>query len=785
MLLRRLDRYILAEILGPLLLSFFVFTTILLLQALFKAADLIIGSGVEARLVGRLLLLSMPWVVVMTIPIAFLCGVMIAVGRLSGESELVAIRASGVSLFTLYRPILLFSALLALANAYLMIVVLPQGNHALQQLRFEILTESLTDEVEPRVPHTGWQNRMLIVFETPPGEHRWKGAFLSEAIPSQESEVIVAEWGRAQTADGEVLLSFDNAYHHRVNLDDPSGYKMISHNELHHRLASQAPQAATSVKRSLRELSFADLLARARDDDSSELVRNLAWIELHKKLSFPAACLVFGLLALPLGFNNTRGGRSSGFVVSLSVILVYYILLSSGEDIARDGTVPPAIAVWFPNVALLVVGLFLVARRNRDQSLLLAGFDQWVQEHLWSRLLRFQRHREAQKAARRRTASESRRQQAQLILRLPELRLRFPNPMDRYVLQTFVRTLCVVTFAGVTVYLAADLTDRIDQILENEIPRQMVFDYYKFKSFAILSQIAPLIVLTATLISFGLLSRSNEITACKALGISLYRLAFPVVLAAAGLASLAFLLQSEILPASSSRVTELESVIMGREKPEQARRADRRWILGKDNQLYNYGFYDEKARTLHRLQVFQFDEAYRLKSRLFVSLATYAEDGWWQLESGWARTFDGQKVVAQSRFNETQKHRLESPEYFSGGLLLPDEMSYLELREYVRDLEDSGQEVPQLEVALHNKIAYPLLSLVMALVALPFAFKLERQGALYGIGVSLLLGVVLLIFLSVFSALGENAVLPPVVAVWSPHMIFSVFSVYLFLGVRT
>ncbi|MEM7581990.1 MAG: LptF/LptG family permease, partial [Acidobacteriota bacterium] len=118
--MRRLDRYMLAEIIGPLLLGFSVFTFILLIQALFKSARLVISSGVDAGMVGRLLLLSLPWIVVMTIPMAFLFSILIAVGRLSSDSELVAIRAGGVSLFSLYRPIVLLSLLLTSLNVYLM-----------------------------------------------------------------------------------------------------------------------------------------------------------------------------------------------------------------------------------------------------------------------------------------------------------------------------------------------------------------------------------------------------------------------------------------------------------------------------------------------------------------------------------------------------------------------------------------------------------------------------------------------------------------------------------------
>jgi lipopolysaccharide export LptBFGC system permease protein LptF len=131
-------------------------------------------------------------------------------------------------------------------------------------------------------------------------------------------------------------------------------------------------------------------------------------------------------------------------------------------------------------------------------------------------------------------------------------------------------------------------------------------------------------------------------------------------------------------------------------------------------------------------------------------------------------------------------HLPEDPDYFRGDVRLPREMSYRELRSYLEDLRQiGGQEVPLLEVELHNKIAYPAITVVMALVALPFAFRLGRRGALYGIGLSLVLGIVLMVFLAIFSALGQAAILPPLVAVWSPSILFAIFSLYLFLGVRT
>ena len=786
--MRRLDRYILAEIIGPLALGFLVYTVILLLQALFKSAELIIRSGVDLSTVSQLLMLSMPWIVVMTIPMSLLFGILIAIGRLSADSELVAIRAGGISLFSLYRPVAMLSLVLTGLNVYLMLEVLPQGNHALQQLRLEILTQSLTDEVEPRVPHTGWQNKVLYVFESPAGDRRWKGTFLADAVPTQNSEVTVAEWGEARTEGDEVLLTLENATIHAVDLEQEENYQLAYNEVLTVRLATLTNQrAASSVKRGLRELSFAELLAKIQDTTQSEDVRRLAQVELHKKFSLPAACLVFGLLALPLGFSNSRGGRSSGFAISLGVVLIYYVLLNAGEDFAREGTLPAPLAVWMPNVALLLLGLFLLARRNRDKSLLLANLDRFIQERIWGRVLRVQQRR----ASRREAAQQNRESkpgppQGTTVFRLPDLSLRFPNSIDRYVLRTFFQVLLIATLSGATVYLVADITDNFDEILENEIPQEVVVEYYQFKSFAIVYEISPLLVLVTTLITFGLLSRTNEIIACKALGMSLYRLAVPVVLAAALVAGVGGVLQSEVLAASNARVAELENVIKGRERPQGSHRlADRRWLYGKGNQLYNFAYYDEKTKELSRLQIFRFDEQYRLIGRLLANRAVYLEDGWWMLSEGWARSWNGRQETEFSRFDEPRKLRLEEPSYFQGGLRRPDEMGYLELRDYVADLKTRGQEVPELEVALYNKITYPVISLVMALVALPFAFRLGRQGALYGVGLSLILGVILLIVLGVFTALGENGILPPVVAVWSPSALFAIFSLYLFLGVRT
>ncbi|HEX9731474.1 MAG TPA: LptF/LptG family permease [Thermoanaerobaculia bacterium] len=789
-MLRRLDRYLLAEILGPLALGLLIYTFVLLLRVLFRSAELIIGSDVAVSTVGKLLLLSLPNIVVLTIPMSFLFAILIAVGRLSSDSELVAIRASGVSLFSLYRPILLLSAVLTGLNVYLMLELLPEGNHALQQLRMEIVTQGLSEEIVPRVPHTGWQGKMLYVFEAPPGERRWKGTLLSEAIPAGQTQVEVAEWGEARAvADGsQIVLSLTNAFTHRVDLNHPETYEIFAHQTIDMTLTAERPRAVGgSVQRGLRELPLSELRTTARDPETPPMVRKTALVEIHKKFSIPAACVVFGLLGLPLGFSNARGGRSSGFAISIGVLLVYYILLNWGEDFAKKGATPAGLAVWAPNLTFLLVGMLLLVRRNRDKSLVLSRLDKWVREDLWRRLLHVQERRRHRRRDRR-SRGRAYRPPDRVVLRFPEIWLPFPTAIDRYVLRTFLRVLLLATMSGLVVYIAADLTENAEDILKNDVPRQVVADYYKLRSFDIIYEISPVIVLITTLLSFGLLSRTNEITAFKALGMSLYRLALPVLLAAAVISALCALLQMEVLAASNERVAELRARIRGRETPTRLQRADQRWLYGKQGGfLYNYALYDGASQELYRLQVFRFDSDYRLVQRLVVDKATYLGDGWWTFSSGWARQFAGTQVTDFRMLDEPVKERLpEPPEFFAGVPRLPEEMTFAELREHIQDLRAfGGKDTAPLEVELHNKVAYPVLAFVMALVALPFAFRLGRQGALYGIGLSLLLGFALLIFLGFFRTMGHEAILPPMVAVWSPGAIFSIFALYLFLGVKT
>lgn len=799
--------------LGPLGLGFLVYTFILLVRFFFQSAELIIRRGLPPATVGEILLLSLPSILVLTIPMSLLFGVLIAVGRLSADSELIAMRACGVSLYAVTRPMVLLGGALAVLTGYVSIELMPATNHAFSRLMIEIATRTISQQVEPRVVYYEFQGKALYLFDVDPVTKRWKGVFLADALPGVRNELVTAESGEPRLApDGEQLtLHLEGATKHTVDLTNPARYEVSRYRTLdlvlQDRFTSEQ-RAKLAASKNRQGMTMRELRRRGRDADIPIEERRLARAEVHKRYAIPAACFVFALLAVPLGFNNRRGGKSSGFAISIVVILVYWILLTQGEEAARVGQLPPAVAMWLPDLVLLLLGLFSMWRRDRDLPLLparLAAAPHWLPGPIraWGRRVVHQAGRalgrllplrrttssrplptgELRQGGRRGPASGGGRLSAKIVFRLPRLRLRFPNLLDRYVLATLARVFFPVMLSAVAISLIADFTDNLDQILKNHPPREVILGYYKYVSLQVAYDTAPIVVLVTTLIAFSLLGRTNEITALKALGTSLFRLALPAVVAAGIVAVGSVVLQSEVLVVSNQKVTEYKDRIKGRTVPRNVRRADQHWVAGEGRILYNYSTYDPRLQRLQRLQVLRFGEQHRLEARLLADSAEHTGRGW-VLDRGWVR--EGEDFVGFRTFDGPLRIDLpEQPEYFAANRPRPEEMSYGDLRATIADLKASGQAVPELEISLYRKLAFPFTSVVMACVALPFAFRLGRQGALYGLGLSVVLGIVFFAIYAFFMKLGEVGAFPAPVAVWSPSVLFALLSAYLFLGVRT
>ena len=256
----------------------------------------------------------------------------------------------------------------------------------------------------------------------------------------------------------------------------------------------------------------------------------------------------------------------------------------------------------------------------------------------------------------------------------------------------------------------------LGDIIRNRTPLVTVGEYLVDLTPSMIYLITPLGVLVAALVTFGVLSRSNELTAMKATGISLYRVMVPIVLLAATFAVALFLFDQSYLPGANRRQEALRSVIKG--KPAQTfLRPDRKWIFGdqeagQPGRIFYYQFFDPDHDRFANLTIFEFNpENFSLSRRIFASSAHWDPDlQQWILEQGWERRFDGEAISSYSQFSiDSFPEITEPPQYFKKEARQSQEMSFRELKRYIRDLGQSGFDTKRLSVQLNVKLAYPSL----------------------------------------------------------------------------
>jgi LPS export ABC transporter permease LptG len=296
----------------------------------------------------------------------------------------------------------------------------------------------------------------------------------------------------------------------------------------------------------------------------------------------------------------------------------------------------------------------------------------------------------------------------------------------------------------------------------------------------------------AVLVTFGVLTRTSELTAMKATGISLYRVMVPIVVVAAILGVTLFLFDESYLPTANRRQEALLSVIRGR--PAQTfLRPDRKWIFGrqepgKPGRIFYYQFFDPEQDRFANLTVFEFNpENFSLSRRIFASNAHWEPPlQQWVFEHGWERRFDGEAVSSYGQFDvESFPEITEQPQYFTKQALQSQEMTFGELERYIRDLGQSGFDTKQLNIQLNLKLAYPLVTLVMAVLAIPFALSMGKRGSLTGIAAAIGLAIAYLVVTQTFEALGNVNFLPTLLAAWSPDLLFGLAGAYLLLRTPT
>ena len=764
--MKLISRSVLREIWPPFLLGFSAYTFILLVRTIYFLADFFVRRSATFLEVVWLVVLSLPWIIVLTLPMAFLLGVLIGIGRMAGDSEIVALRSCGVGPAALSRPVLVSAAVLAAVVYLFYDIVLPRANDTLSRELARVASTSVVNVVQPRTFREVRNGLTLFFDRTAPDGRSLEGVFVQLGEDDEKkSQIIVARRGTL-TLEGERLwLDLFSSTLHDYDPADPSRYRTNRNDTQRILVAGDVGNpASTSVsyQKALRSQSVRELLQTARQERgrSPENYR-LAWVEIHKKFSIPLACLAFAIVGIPLAETSRRGGRGSGFALSLAIIVLYYVLLSSGETWAQEGRLPPALAIWLPNLVLLAIGAVAMARAGRERGRLRLP-----------RLL--PRPAEASPAASSEPAPRSR--WTSLV--------RFPTILDRYVLGRFLSILAMVFASVLLLAVIVDYADHIDKISKNRPSADVLIGYYRNFLLTISLQVAPFAFLLSTLIALGIFSKNNEDTALLASGVSRHRLGSPIVALSFAAAVLAFTAGEYALPLAQREQARFKNLIYGR-PPDYglATASERRWHYGPGRRIWHQEASDPEKGLLLSPSLFEFDAAFDLVRRDSAREASW--DGReWIFRQGWTRVFGGATEAGYRTFLD-ERMAGDPPRAFTRDRRGAEEMRFRELQRLARRLKASGYPTGALETALYSKLATPLLLPLMALLAVPFAFRIGRRGTLAGIGVGLALGMGFLIAGAFFTKVGEVGALPPALAAWSPDVLALTAAAWMLLRLRT
>jgi LPS export ABC transporter permease LptG len=483
---------------------------------------------------------------------------------------------------------------------------------------------------------------------------------------------------------------------------------------------------------------------------------------------------------MPIGARPRRGGRASGFLLTLLLISGYYVIFTVGAGFAREGSIPVWLGIWAPNVLTAALGLFLLPRMERMPGSSRSGAAwEWIAG--WPIWTSFSRHSQVAPPV------ENGMTERRGAFTRKKNRVGIPTLVDMYLLRTFFYYFVLLTVGFLVLFEVFTFFELLEDIAQHRTNVVEVALYFVYLACYLFYQLAPLAALVSVLVTLGVMTKNNELVAFKASGLSLYRIAIPLILGGIFLAVGLLALDDTYLPYANQRQDALRNQIKGR--PAQTYyQPSRQWIFGEHAKIYNYELFDPDRELFGGLNVFEVDPTtFEVHRRIYAARARWdAQQGIWILESGWIRDFEHGQLTHYTPFLATALNELsEPPSYFNREIRQSYQMTWWELKRYISDLQKAGFDVARLSVQLQKKISFPLVAPIIILLAVPFSILVGTRGAVGGLALGVGIAIIYWAASALTEAMGAVGQLPPILAAWAPDTVFGFLGMYFFLKMPT
>lgn len=788
-----IDLYVLRAIIPYVLLALFLLTAILLAQQVNRFTELLLVTQLPSGLTSQLLLSLLPTAVTFATPTAILAGVLIGMSRMGGDSEVIAMRAAGVGAWNIMRAPLGIGIGGALAMFYVGMYAGPEATETLRKVGLQIALYKLDSPVEPKAFNTDLPGKTIYVREGDRSHGQWGKVFIYSEEKNTTLGLITARAGRIDSAAEQSELVLTDAV--RTQLPLPQAAEKGAEKNTDHRLSSvvterlalsrvRLPTARSALLQRLRqhelvpeEMSGGRLWAHAKGVED-ERQRREATILIHRRLSLAVAPIVFALLGVSLGLRIRRGGRATGIIAALLILVIYYLLSLAGEQLARAERLGVAQGLWLATFVTLSCAVLLLWRGGGAAPLALK--QRAARAALW------RAHSGSAGGESRKAAATPQGGQKPLLAQAPRA-VNLISLLDRNLLGSLTANFSLSFLALVTIFMVFTVFELSKFVAASGQGARLIGRYLFYLLPLAAVSLTQTAVLVAVLATYAMLARRSEALAWWASGQSVYRLAMPAIFFAGALGSGVWFVQERVMPKANQKQDALRAQIRSG-VTRSAAPLGRQWLASADGRrIYAYD-YEERGQKLLQPMVFEFDQE-GIHLRRIVS---GAEASWGTAEKREMRV-EGARALDSLTGEWSQPggggaltiDRVEDQAAFKPTLSKPSQLSKSELSNYIKRLKAHGAATSELAVALARKEAEPFNPLVMALVGIPFAISFGRKSAIAALAMALAIGVGFWGISSGVQQLGVYGLLPPQVSVWAPVVIFTTVGIYFLSKTKT
>ncbi|UCD77628.1 MAG: LPS export ABC transporter permease LptF [Desulfobacterales bacterium] len=383
------NRYIIKEMLAPFSINVVVFTFLFVMTEMIKITNWIVNYNINIFAVLTILLFTLPWFLMFIIPMSVMMTVLLTFLRLSSDNEIVALKSCGLSVYRLLPPVLLFSLFGCLLTAFITLYAVPRSKTALEEMARRLAASNVDIGLKERTFNDAIKDVVLYVNKMDPHNKKLLDIFIEDKRKPDVVSTVVAPEGQLFSEPEKSIfhLLLSNGTIHQTNLKSRSATSI--HFDTYKLSFDFGKELANTENRNKHreEMSIAELRKYMDDSESKDEAYNKVKIVLHRRFSIPVACLSMGLLAFPLGIQSKTSKRSFGLILCLFFFLLYYLLLTAGYAFGEDGTYPPEIGMWLPNLVMGSIGMFFLIQTGRERSIKIELIAQHVQK-LFARFAR-------------------------------------------------------------------------------------------------------------------------------------------------------------------------------------------------------------------------------------------------------------------------------------------------------------------------------------------------------------------------------------------------------------